>query len=1222
MPVTAVLHRASRPLFVSLALLAHEPRASASGPDTVDVVRRLVALPEEAKNDQAALFDRYLAVLEETKGSPLVELALRRLAEIEDSGRRIDVREKTYEDILRGGTGNPYTEDLLRGALADIRERRGDRDAATRLRRAERFLTRWQVIGPFGCARAELHDWAFPPENEIDFTKKVPGFSEEVGWRRLEPREGEAAVSPFEALFPWDGCAYALDQLHSPTPRDAFLEFRPAGSAKVFLNGVVVIDADRSREDLLNTIRAPIRLEHGWNRLLVKTTSPGEGRFSARLLGLDGSPIEDVREERDAVVRRPAAGASGRPAMRAVFPDARALLERAVSERQDDPHLLAAYAWILNQEGLAERGLQVLARAAELESGSPLFLSYYASALHAARHLPATYRAQKARDLFEQARAKDADFFPALLWLASFMEGDDRIDEAVAILRHASEVAPKSTLPHLLLAGYFQKQNWQVERLAELEAARRLGPAQPRVLNDLAVYWLGAGNSDRAIELYEESLRSDARQDEVKRTLITLYRDRGDDTRALALFRTLRRQDRGRDLDVAEGLASFQRDRGQIDAAIQTYLDVAKRYPRYSTFKKSIADLYLEKGDAETARSWYRRALDVDPGFHQVREILRRLEGGEDPEFKAYEVDARALLKDAPGASLFPRATSLAVLDDLVLRLYEDGSNRRITHQLFKIQNDQGVEKYKEFRPGEELLDLNVIRPDGAVLEPVTLPAEAGLTLPGLAIGAAVEWRYADEDRWPPGFPVNIPTFYFQDLDLDEPFLWSRYVVIEPKSLAMKHRVHRFPGVPAVRDLADGATRVTIYQVRNLDIVKKEPYMPDPREIVPQVTLTQALDWKELNQIYKRDEAFRVTPEIERAAAEATAGLTGDFAKSERLYRFVNDTVRDPRGSSNPTAVLIERKGSRLALYRALLRAADIATEDARCRLAPGLDVEDPEWDWIRESLYPSPLLRVLPRDHEPIWVWLEVRELPFGRLPFYLNEAPVFIFDGGEGRRDRLPRTPDEELLAADSSAEVRPEESGYAVDVNLRIPAFVGYPMKEGFRTMEVERRKLAGTSVVSQMFPGSTMRTIDFPGLEEPEAPMSLHVAAGLKNLVDKRGGELTCRTGIEPLKLTARFSSGDRRAWPVVYRDFDHRKSRVSFDLGGRYRVLRLPKAIDLDAFLGRYRLSAKEENGRVVVEREVSFDPHRIPVEQYPALLAWCRQIDDLEAERIVLEEPK
>jgi hypothetical protein len=231
-----------------------------------------------------------------------------------------------------------------------------------------------------------------------------------------------------------------------------------------------------------------------------------------------------------------------------------------------------------------------------------------------------------------------------------------------------------------------------------------------------------------------------------------------------------------------------------------------------------------------------------------------------------------------------------------------------------------------------------------------------------------------------------------------------------------------------------------------------------------------------------------------------------------------------------------------------------------------------------------------------------------------------VFVIDAGEGRRETLPKVPQEEFLGSTTQADIEGDASGaFSVHMVTRIPSFAGYGLKETFRTLEDNNRRQLGERMMGQFFPGSSLRTIEFPGLDAPDQPTAVDATAGLRRFVDSSSGELVCKPGLTPLRLTARFSSGDKRTWPVVFRDFEHQKNRVTIRLGEKYRVKRLPKPLETTGFFGTYRFDCREENGAIVVERDVAFDPGRVPVERYPELIAWCRQIDDREDERIVLE---
>ena len=69
------------------------------------------------------------------------------------------------------------------------------------------------------------------------------------------------------------------------------------------------------------------------------------------------------------------------------------------------------------------------------------------------------------------------------------------------------------------------------------------------------------------------------------------------------------------------------------------------------------------------------------------------------------------------------------------------------------------------------------------------------------------------------------------------------------------------------------------------------------------------------------------------------------------------------------------------------------------------------------------------------------------------------------------------------------------------------------------------------------------------------------------------------------------------------------------------VARVPDDLVVEGFLGRYELTfrVEEDARRVVVRRRVDFHPIRIPPSEYPALLRFCRDVDERESERILVD---
>jgi len=97
-----------------------------------------------------------------------------------------------------------------------------------------------------------------------------------------------------------------------------------------------------------------------------------------------------------------------------------------------------------------------------------------------------------------------------------------------------------------------QRGLW-AEALFRFKRARLKDPSNPRVLNNLAVAYEALGNFDKALELYQEAIRSDPSNKELKRNysrFVEFYRS----------FKPDQQQGDEADKSVSEGHAALAED--------------------------------------------------------------------------------------------------------------------------------------------------------------------------------------------------------------------------------------------------------------------------------------------------------------------------------------------------------------------------------------------------------------------------------------------------------------------------------------------------------------------------------------------------------------------------------------------------------------------------------------------------------------------------------------
>jgi hypothetical protein len=152
------------------------------------------------------------------------------------------------------------------------------------------FIQDWLVAGPYhqqgAGAAADVFAVTFAPEK--------PG--EDAAWKSI-PRADHANLG---ALFPGEINCAAYLQARVIAPRDcrAALLIGSDDGVKAWLNGAEIFSHNTDRGMVADQDMALIELRKGENRLLLKITQGGGGWAAcARIVGMDGQPIADLRIE-------------------------------------------------------------------------------------------------------------------------------------------------------------------------------------------------------------------------------------------------------------------------------------------------------------------------------------------------------------------------------------------------------------------------------------------------------------------------------------------------------------------------------------------------------------------------------------------------------------------------------------------------------------------------------------------------------------------------------------------------------------------------------------------------------------------------------------------------------------------------------------------------------------------------------------------------------------
>jgi HEAT repeat protein len=169
------------------------------------------------------------------------------------------------------------------------------------------FIGDWLVSEPYHQAGVSSALTVF----QLKFGPEIPGTP--VKWYTVPAGD----TIPLAAFFPGqEHClAYLKTNVVVPEAQNAMLLMGSDDGIQAWINGAVVHSNNIDRGQIVDQDRAPIQLKKGHNELLLKV-SQGAGGWSAcaRIVGLDGHPIPELRVESQAKAAPPVGEYQKKPA--------------------------------------------------------------------------------------------------------------------------------------------------------------------------------------------------------------------------------------------------------------------------------------------------------------------------------------------------------------------------------------------------------------------------------------------------------------------------------------------------------------------------------------------------------------------------------------------------------------------------------------------------------------------------------------------------------------------------------------------------------------------------------------------------------------------------------------------------------------------------------------------------------------------------------------------
>lgn len=1114
--------------------------------------------------------------------------------------------EAMAHSVLAAPKAHPALRHSAREVLADALARAGKFTEANAAWQSMGYLRTWRVIGPFDNVSTSGFDKAYPPETEINFSKKYTGLNNLVlPWRALPLVMHDGACQPEEFLGAGDPSVfYAVSAVKSPLTQQVTLNFDPTGASKIFVNGRLVFADNkyRSPSKMANPYSATVTLRAGWNTIMVKIASNEDDSATFRLrfakpsgadiTGLvidpaqaksetatvaDGVNTETVEPTIASLLRKLPRDIENTLALGYVlylahdYEGAAAVLRETLATAPDAVCLHALLAITLTaddqaDEARAERVLvrNMTKRIVDIELDD---LQDQADALPSEEHI------QRLRNLcvaFPQS--------PSVRWeLADTYQKEDMKKEAVQSARLALKLASGvENYGHLL--SLLREEDMKTETQSVLSTAFQLYPYDTHLLQFRAVLLSSEGKEKEAIAIYQKLLPIADPEADTYQLLATLYTN----------------------------LQNRQ-------AARQMLLKACQLSPQNAESYSSLGDVQRELGQKKEALVSYQQALAIDPAMVALRDKMRLLTGAKPIVELAPATDGEPIITMSKTMKAPANTSSIILLNEARLVVYPDFTTDGHYRKVIKVFDKAGVQQYQEVELNDysgssdcTVEKARIIKPNGKIVD-TTHDSYSSASFPSLEAGDTVDvaYRISDYNRG------ALSRHFWSNWDFDaqnSPVTLSRLVIITPPDMAFQTRAHGEIPTPSTQDV--NGWRIQEWKMADLPALTYEQMTPAFHDTGHWLDISTVTSWSEIVRWYRDLADPRCIPDnaIRAKAKELTKDAQTETEKIKALVAFVSQQIQyqsAPFRMSHyvPTEgkeVLRDRYGDckdKAALLKALLAVIGVSSDMVL------LSSRD---NGITPFL-PSPrfthAILCIQRPEGPFWVDPTCEQMAFGGFPIPDQGVPALIINAATTDLTTIPVISPELTSTQTGNYNLVLDDNGKLTGtLDIQFAGNIGWMLRSSIKRVPVANHEMVLRVLTSRLVPDAVYESGNFEALEEIDIPLVIHLKFHADNYSTKLENFLSIPTPwlVKRDEQSAIFEDPKRKQDLEIGPAYGQQRYNCTITLPTGYTPIDMPALSEQTCPSFSYRLTYQVENNTLHGEISSTFSSLRIPITEYAA----------------------
>ena len=1085
----------------------------------------------------------------------------------------------------------------------------------------------WSLVGEFENISESGFDKSYEPISKAeDNSTFINKNGAKVKWFKMLGNRNDKWLDFTYHYFYENSIIYAQTFANSPAEQEVTFRIGTSGSVKVWLNDALVVSESEERNNDMDTYQAKVKLNKGFNRILVQIGSSEINRsnFLARITDDFGNNIQGITYS---------SGYQPYNKSNALLPKIIPIFaERFFDEKVNSgkatviDYLLLANAHLRNDKGYEAR--KALSKAQMLAPNCSYLKIKQIEAYNRSGN------ETDAKITIEWLKENDPDglltlnlFYQEEIDKENYEEAGKIVDKIEKFYGNNEDILVK----RIGLAASEKKQDLLV-RLVE-DAHKKYPENYGFVSLKEDVEKSMNKSFDGALNVLKKFLKNNFNY-EAQKAFSDLYFGKGLAKEGLAAFDKI--------VENSPYTPGYKFNLGNYFFGARDYTKAESYYqqcinnaPDIFYFWSALAQNYNEMGNSSKAKDAYQKALELNPADFESREQLRKLQNKKEVFSYFPKVDVYDIVKKSPPVSSTPDDNSLVLLDEVQKVVYSGGTSEEKRIFVVKIMNEEGINRWKQYyiqhyaMQNFDVEKAEVVKANGSKVEGSSDGSEIVFT--NLEVGDAIHVTYKLKSFNGGKLARHFwETFQFSHY---LPFLTTRYSLMVEQGVKFQHKFSKERIEPKVQNLDE--FEMYTWEKLNQPSLPYEDKMPELSDIGNALYISTIPDWTFVSNWYYDLAASKSKGnlEVKEAVAKLFEGKTGlsEMQKARMIYESIVTNIKYLSVAFLQSG-LIPQKASH-TLNTRLGDCKDVSTLFvAMCREV-GIQADlvliatrnQGKYQMLLPNIDFNHCIARLSSGGKAYFIELTSDKLPFNTFYDNLkNSSSLLINSEKSGQKAELvylnPETRNLNLVVR--KTEMSLDGNDVKVKKTTTKTGVFASSMRESYRNMGQTDQLKEMQRAIAGDYNQTNLKTIQFKGLEGISDTVLYTYNFEAPDAVSEIGGlKLLPLPWSERCKSTD-FNFTDDRKFPIDLwnNDADGEEETIELNLPPKMELAELPVNVQISNPIADYSLVYKQKPGKLVLNRKFMFKKDNIGVEEIKDFQLLYRKIIAADNKQIALKQ--